>query len=209
MRLYLSSYRLGDGGDLLRELVGPLPRAAVVLNAYDGASSGERKRRLEREFESMASLSITAEELDLRNHVGGPADELAQRLSQCGLVWVCGGDPFLLLDTMRASGFDGLLLELLAEDAIVYGGYSAGAMVFAPMLRSLDHLTSDAAPAQGLGLLPYAIAPHYRSDGHPETAKFERMVQRYIDEHILFKALRDGQVIVVRGNTEMVVGGPE
>ena len=57
----------------------------------------------------------------------------------------------------------------------------------------------------GLNLLPYSVAPHYRSD-HPESAAVDQMVQHLIDNHILFKALRDGQAIVVNGDLEWIAG---
>ncbi len=57
---------------------------------------------------------------------------------------------------------------------------------------------------EGLAILPYAVAPHYRSD-HPESADTEKAVQYLIDRHILFKALRDGEAIVRDGESERVV----
>ncbi len=111
---------------------------------------------------------------------------------------------------MKASGFDDAIRDLLASDAVVYGGYSAGIVVLTPSLRGID-LVDDphAVPAgyddaiiwEGLGLLPCAIAPHYRSD-HPESAAIERVVQYYLDHDVPFKTLRDGEVIVVNGRQE-------
>jgi dipeptidase E len=46
-----------------------------------------------------------------------------------------------------------------------------------------------------LGFLTYSIAPHYRSD-HPETAAVEKLVQYFIQQKMLFKALRDGEVMI-------------
>lgn len=57
----------------------------------------------------------------------------------------------------------------------------------------------------GLGVLPYTIAPHYQSD-HPESAEIDRTVDYYIEHHIPFIALRDGQALVVHGDSSEVVG---
>ena len=48
---------------------------------------------------------------------------------------------------------------------------------------------------EGLGLLPYCIAPHYKSD-HRDSPHIERMVEYYIENKIPFVALRDGEVLV-------------
>jgi dipeptidase E len=51
----------------------------------------------------------------------------------------------------------------------------------------------------GLGLLDEAFVPHYRSPGHPETAAIELVVARYAAEGVAYRALRDGQVLVING----------
>jgi dipeptidase E len=56
----------------------------------------------------------------------------------------------------------------------------------------------------GLGLLPYMIAPHYRSE-HPESSRIDELVRHFIDSHTLFRALRDGEAIVVDGDRERIV----
>ena len=45
----------------------------------------------------------------------------------------------------------------------------------------------------------------FRMGNHPESAAIEQVVQYFIDHHILFKALRDGEAIVVNGDQEKVV----
>ena len=77
--------------------------------------------------------------------------------------------------------------------------------MLAPTLRGID-LVDDpfAVPEgydkdivwEGLSLIDYCIAPHYRSDME-ESAMIEKTVQYFIDNKMLFKALRDGEVIVV------------
>jgi dipeptidase E len=215
VRLYLSSFRLGRCADVLVDLAGPQRTAAVIANACDLADPAERKGHVQRELDALGSLGFTVEELDLRRYLGGASatGELAARLSGYGLVWVRGGNPFVLLRLMRATGFDALLLDLLARDRLVYGGYSGGVDVLAPSLRGFELLTDPAVappglpaevPWDGLGVLPYAFAAHYRSD-HPETELVEKLVRYYIDNHVLFKAVRDGQVLVIRDGTETVL----
>jgi dipeptidase E len=51
----------------------------------------------------------------------------------------------------------------------------------------------------GLALLNEAFVPHYRSPGHPETAAIELVVARYRAGGIAYRALHDGQVLLVNG----------
>ena len=70
-----------------------------------------------------------------------------------------------------------MILDFLERDAIAYGGYSAGIVMLTPSLHGVDPDDPKIVPTgyppaiiwECLGLIPYAIAPHYKSD-HPESA---------------------------------------
>jgi len=121
---------------------------------------------------------------------------------------------FVLRRALAQSGLDRLLLDLLQADKVAYGGFSAGACVMGSTLRGLD-LVDDAniAPAgydadpiwDGLNVLPYAVAPHYKSD-HPETESIDKVVQYFADNKIQYRALHDGQAIVINGVQKAIVG---
>ena len=213
MRLYLSSFGLGERSDALAALLRGGRRAAVVLNAKDTAPEASRARSLVQETAALAGLGLEAQELDLRDFFGA-SRRLRDALTEIDLLWVRGGNAFVLRRAMRQSGLDDLLPDFLARDALVYGGFSAGVCVLAPSMRGLETVDDpatvpegyDPAPVwEGLSILPYAIAPHYRSE-HPESEAVERLVQRFVDDHTLFRALRDGEAIVVDGNRHDVVG---
>lgn len=213
MRLYLSSFGVGRRPDELLMLLRGKTRVAVVLNAKDASSEEGRARSVAQEIGAMEALGLDPAELDLRDYFGRP-DRLREALGEVDLIWVRGGNSFVLRRALRQSGADEVLVDLLRKDEIVYGGFSAGAAVLAPSLRGLEVVDDPGlAPAgydlepvwDGLGLLSYAVAPHYRSD-HPESAAVERLVQRFIDDRILFKVLRDGEAIVVGGDRHDLMG---
>jgi len=97
-----------------------------------------------------------------------------------------------------------VIVDMLDNDEIVYGGFSAGAVVATPSLEGI-HLMDDPdeAPAgydretiwDGLGLIDHAVVPHYRSP-HPESAAAERAVRHLCGRGLRYRALRDGEVIV-------------
>jgi dipeptidase E len=49
---------------------------------------------------------------------------------------------------------------------------------------------------EGLGLIDFAFAPHYRSN-HPESVAVDAEVAYYQEHDIKFRALHDGEVIVI------------
>ena len=215
MRLYLLSFRLGNHPQKLVDLVKYDMRAVVVVNACDHFSYKERSTRVQQEFAALQSLDLIPVELDLRNYFNDQQTqrELREVLADCGLIWVRGGNTFVLRRAMKKSGFDTIILGFLERDAIAYGGYSAGIVMLTPSLYGVnlvddpDIIPTGYDPAiiwEGLGVIPYAIAPHYKSD-HPESPATDNLVQYYIDNHMPFKTLHDGEVIVINGEREEMV----
>ena len=203
MRLYLSSYRVGDRADALRAAA-PGARAAVVLNALD-AVAATRGRNLPRETEDLQRLGYRCEELDLRGYVGDEAG-LTERLHTLDTVWVVGGNAFVLARAMARAGFREALLTVAGRAGFTYASYSAGACVAGPDLAGIDLMDDPAEVAGGqnaeptaapcLGLVPFRIVPHWRSE-HPESAAAGRAVAHLDALGLAHRALRDGEVVVV------------
>ena len=205
MKLYLSSIGLGSDVDRLVSMLPANRKAAVIFSALDFSDDIERKQAtVDREIEQLAGLGLEAEALDLRSYFGQP-ESLANDMAEFGMVWVIGGNTFVLRRAMRQSGLDRYLVDNRDNNDFVYAGYSAGCCVLAPTLRGIDlvddpHVVPEGYEHEvvwdGLSLVDYCIAPHYRSDME-ESPLIEKAVQYFIDNRMLFKALRDGEVIVV------------
>ncbi|GGP89000.1 Type 1 glutamine amidotransferase-like domain-containing protein [Streptomyces melanogenes] len=204
MRLFLSSWKLGDTPALLDDLAKDTRTAAVVGNALDALPVPQRQQATGREVAMLRDRGYRATEIDLRDHFGD-AGTLAERLSGFGVVWVHGGNPFVLRLAMALSGADELLTGMLRRDALVYAGWSAGACVLSPSLRGFelvddpaDAVTAYGLPARwdGLGLLDYAFVPHFRSP-IPESEPIEHVVERYEREGVPYRVFRDGEVALV------------
>lgn len=214
MRLYLSSFRMGDHPEHLVALVGGDHRAGVVIaNAMDDAPPDVRRASVELELAALADLGLGGTELDLRDYFSHQ-QRLRQDLAGASMAWLRGGNTFMLRHALYRSGADTVFRELLAANALVYAGYSAGACVLSPSLRGLE-LVDDADAVtrtygspplwDGLALLHEAFVPHYRSPGHPETAAIERVVTRYRAEGTAYRTLHDGQALLVNGPETKIV----
>ncbi|NTI48734.1 type 1 glutamine amidotransferase-like domain-containing protein [Agrobacterium rhizogenes] len=211
MRLYLSSYRLGSHEDRVLELLQGGRRAAIIENALDYIPDEARRKYQATVYDpkgEFSNLGIAAESLDLKHYFGDP-DGLETTLNKFDLVWVLGGNSFLLRRAMKQSGFDHVIARLLRDDAIVYGGFSAGAVVMAPTLKGIDlmddpeQLAADYDPEivwEGLGIVDFSIVPHYRSD-HSERETAENAVRFFEQSAMPFRAISDGEVIVVKDGT--------
>lgn len=214
MRLYLSSFRIGARPDALLKLLAGRQRTALILNADDYKGVEDRAASLQREIDELTGIGLDPVEVDLR-HYFGKESKLRATFSRFDLIYVRGGNTFILRRAFRQSGADEIIRELLTNDAIVYAGYSAGACVLGPTLRGLEESADDPtmipegyhSPVvwEGLRVLPYAIAPHYQSD-HPETSEIDKLVEYYINHHIPFIALHDGEALVMDGDQWNVVG---
>ena len=207
MKFYLSSYKLGKEITKLKEMIPEKnKKTAFIPNALDFATDEDRRKKSEQsDMDELSALGLKVERVDLREYFG-KQNELEKKLSEFGVIWVRGGNAFVLLRAMRKSGFDTILNHLVKKDNLLYGGYSAGICVLAPTLRGID-LVDDPKVCpygednfgdiyKGLGILKYSIVPHYRSD-HPESEKMEEVVGYMKENAIPFKTLCDGEVILV------------
>jgi dipeptidase E len=212
MRLYLSSFGIGDAPEELLALTGAARRTAVIVNALDNRPP-LRARWLEDQTGKLTGLGYGVCELDLRNYFGA-AERLEMVLRGIDLVWINGGNAFILRRAMRQSGFDTLIKRALARDEIVYAGFSAATVVAFDSLAGLE-LVDDPndVPAgydadivrEGLGLIPYAVAVHFKSD-HFESALVDREVAFYQANRIPYRTLRDGEALVIERGREKIVG---
>ncbi|MCQ4079626.1 peptidase E [Streptomyces sp. RB6PN25] len=202
--MYLSSWRLGLRPERLLELLPDGGPAAVVPNALDAEPEPVREEGIAREVAALRGLGIDSDVLDLGDYAGRP-ERLADRLQHYRMMWVRGGNVFVLRHAMARSGAEAVLAEAMASDALVYSGYSAGCCVLAPSLRGLE-LVDDPEQVRkrfgaeprwdGLGLLDYMIVPHHRS-AHPESERIELVVRRLAGDGVAHRTLRDGEEIVV------------
>lgn len=206
MRLYLSSYQMGNYVEKLLELVGLNRRVAIIENAQDFISTKERNKYKNEIFNTekiFQSLDFETKNLDLRQYFNNRRN-IETDLKNFGLIWVCGGNVFLLRRAMQQSKFDIAIKNLLAYDKLVYGGYSAGICILSKTLTGLEicddplilakHYNSEII-WNGLDIIDYSIAPHYRSDHH-ESDSIENVVNYFEKNQISYVTLKDGNVIL-------------
>jgi dipeptidase E len=208
VRLFLSSEGFGNHPKTLAALMGVNKKVAFIDNAKDAIPVNERAEHVNQKKTEFENLGFDFNEVDLRDYFNDN-NKLINQLSNYGLVWLSGGNTFILRRALAYSGADKLITKLLKEDKIVYGGSSAGAIIPTPGLHGTEfgdepHLIPEGYAEEiiwdGLNLVPFHIIPHYKSDWFgAEAMKMESYMQ---SNGFPYKTLMDGQVMVINSGRE-------
>lgn len=159
----------------------------------------------------MRELGLKVELIDLRDYFDKHND-LKSKLKELGAVFVSGGNVFVLRQAMRLSHLDEILKELREKNNFLYAGYSAAGCVLAPNLKAYEIVDTVQTPYKelkeaiwdGLGFIDFAFMPHWNSD-HPESADIEREIEYCKENNIPYKAIRDGEVIIMENKTKPIL----
>ena len=211
MRLYLSSFRIGRCPGRLWDLTRGEGRAAVIANAMDGQPADQRREGVDREVAALSELGFRPEHLDLRDFFD--RDDVGVALEAYDLLWLRGGNVFMLRFALARSRADEAIVQLLTADSVCYGGYSAGPCVLGGSLVEFAEVDDpsvvtvaygELAPERGLGILDWIFVPHVESPGHPETEACTRVAALYAATGEPMRTFRDGEVLVIDGDAELV-----
>ena len=149
--------------------------------------------------EELIPLTVAqAQPSDIRNEIN---------LADC--IYVASGEAFRLLDALRLTGTDHLLVEAV-QNGTLYAGSSAGAMVAGPSIEPASIMDDPRTAPQltdrtGLNLTPYVIIPHAQGTTGPYSINVisETVAQYGQDWNLLL--LRDGQALLVEGGKAMLI----
>ena len=149
--------------------------------------------------EELIPLTVAqAQPSDIRNEIN---------LADC--IYVASGEAFRLLDALRLTGTDHLLVEAV-QNGTLYAGSSAGAMVAGPSIEPASIMDDSKTAPQltdrtGLNLTPYVIIPHAQGTTGPYSINVisETVAQYGQDWNLLL--LRDGQALLVEGRKTLLI----
>jgi dipeptidase E len=118
-----------------------------------------------------------------------------REVSDCGVIFVAGGNTFYLLQEVRKSGFDTVINDLLTSEK-VYVGSSAGSVLVAPDIGLVSRFDdpSDAPELKnylGLNLVDYVVLPHYGNPKHEE--EYQKVIVKAQELGLKTKTLRDDE----------------
>ena len=203
MKLYLSSYKVGNKTEVLKEWQKKYGNKIIfIANSRDHKEETiEKQQTIQKYIDELKEIGFDITKIDLRKYFG-KTQKLKEDLKEINACYVIGGNTYVLRLAMKYSGFDKYILEKNKEDDFLYMGFSAGICVLAPSLYGLDIVdepinpyNNDKVDYSGLNILDFVPVPHYKSD-HPESKLVDGIVELFNKEGIKYKTLRDGDVII-------------
>jgi cyanophycinase len=177
-------------------LAGRPPRYVQLATAAvpDGPSVVERWHNLG--TEQAQRLGVEPVILPVNDRDDAESDALAAQVAGAGLVYLSGGNPGFLADTLRDTKVWSAIVEAWQGGAAL-AGCSAGAMAMTTWVPSLRHPRQGGT--NGLGLLPHLrVIPHFDFF----AAKVPDLLTRFLLPH-------DPAITVIGIDEETaLVGGP-
>lgn len=142
-------------------------------------------------------LGVEAVPLVITNRTEADDPAIAAQIAGAGLIYLSGGDPGLLADTLRGTAaWDAIVAAWHGGAALA--GCSAGAMAMASHIPDFRHPRGDGRA--GLGLLPkLQVIPHFDKMG--------RWIPDFLSR--AFLKPRDGVTLVGLDEETALVGGPD
>ena len=203
MKLYLSSYKLGNKTEELKKWIKEHDnKICLIPNARDVYPDGEKKTsKIYSDLQELTDLGFEVTILSLKEYFN-KKDELLEKLKEFHAFYVIGGNAFALRQAMYLSRFDKYLKTIKDNPNYLYVGCSAGICVLAKDMHGLEMCDDPNINPygidtlwEGLGYFDYLFLPHYQSD-HKETKLIDDCVAYCDKNSIKYKTLHDGDVII-------------
>lgn len=124
MKYYLSSsYKIGTEEVKLKEMTANGNKhVAFIYNALDYVTDLERRNKsVAMNISDLEKLGFNVDVLDLKLYFNN-SKALKDKLEHYDVIWVRGGNTFVLAQAMKLSGFDEIIKEYHRDSkSIVYG----------------------------------------------------------------------------------------
>ena len=170
-----------------------------IPTAAKGTSSMDYVERRKRFFKEE---NYTYTELDLD---GKKENALSGALRDAEIIYVEGGNSFYLLKSVRESGLDKVLPDLL-DAGVIYMSSSAGSYIACPTIEMATWKHQDKYDHYGMtdframNLVPFLMSVHYNE-------KYRKLLTEKIKNCKLpVKVLTDTQAILVQGHNVQLIG---
>ncbi|GHS85040.1 putative peptidase Lmo0363 [Bacteroidia bacterium] len=148
---------------------------------------------------SLAKLGLIIDELEVST---APYEEITSKISNADYLFVEGGNTFFLLQELKRTGADTLIIEHINKGKL-YIGASAGSMIISKDIEYVKFMDNPkAAPDlngdfSALSVLDFYIVPHCTN--FPFKKATEKIVATY-SETLDLRLISNNQVIVVNGD---------
>jgi dipeptidase E len=175
-------------------LIGHIPNAGDVQDDIS---------YIKESTDQLEAMGMKINKIDLRKE---NENSLKEKLSDCDVIFVNGGNTFYLLDIIRKSGFAKVLPELL-DQGKVYISASAGSYIACATIEAAgwkhtdpDRNIVNIKDLTAMKLVPFVITAHFEE-------KYREAVERgAAKSKYPVVAIYDTQAVQVEGDKYQVVG---
>lgn len=201
MKKILLVSMLGNATALVNKAMPELKGKTVTYIPTAGIAEmpdGDISEMIADETKTLQSLGLTVDVLEVSSAAEA---EIDQKLTENDVIYIGGGNTFFLLQELRRSGADKILIREV-NSGKPYIGESAGAVIACPDIGYCSGMDDPAKAPElnnytGLGLVDFYVVPHLGSEilgaGVGET------VEKYSGSLDL-KVITDDQMILVTDN---------
>lgn len=180
--------------DLKDKTVTYIPTASIVEKL--GFFVKLEKRKLKK-------LGLIVDELEIST---SSYEAIKNKLEKNDYIYVTGGNTFFLLQELRRTGADKILVNEVNKGKF-YIGESAGAVVVAPNIEysaKMDNIEKapDLVDYTGLNLIDFYIVPHY------QNREFKVAVEKIVNDYsevLDLRVINDNQSILIEGGEARVL----
>lgn len=180
--------------NLKNRIVTYIPTASIVEKLGFFTKIGKWK---------LKRMGLIVDELEISTL---PYETIKSKLEENDFIYVTGGNTFFLLQELKRTGADKVLIQEINKGKL-YIGESAGAIVVAPDIAysaEMDNVekASELKDYSGLNLIDFYVVPHYKNWEMGKAA--EKIISTY-STSIHLKIIRDNQAILIEnGNVEIL-----
>ena len=196
--IFLCSY-FAEVAALLPQSVPTSLRGKTVAFIPTASIHEDFNQYVEEGKEALVSLGLTIRELEIMQC---EREQIEKVLKDCDCIYISGGNTFFLMQELRRTGTDKLIVEQV-EKGKLYIGESAGAMVFAPNIEYATKMDNHLSMTPGfedftaLGIVKFYPVVHFNSFPFIEATRI--VMQKNC--HLPLKPITNNQAIVVIGDT--------
>jgi len=127
---------------------------------------------------------------------GEEAEIEKQKLLASNILIITGGNTFKLLNHLRRSGLSETIKEFWQKGGVVLSGFSAGAIVLSPSIKTAKSGIGDAnelgiTDLTGLNIVDFEVWPHFEPAQEAEVAEYK------VKSHKKLKTIGDEEVVVI------------
>lgn len=202
-KIFLTSSFI-DVADYLESFVGESSKGKTVTFIPTAGKVEEYVGYIDDDRKALKALGILIDELDIDSN---NYERIAEKILKNDYLFVSGGNTFYLLQELKNSGADQLIIDHITKGKL-YIGVSAGSVILSPNIEYIK-LLDDPGKANklngftGLNILDFYPLPHYTNEPFREAVEGTIYQKKDI---LNLVPISNTEAIEVKGENYTVIG---